>query len=98
MIAVTSRLVYRKGTDLLVSVIPNICSLYPNVEFLIAGDGPKRVDLEQMREKYTLQDRVTLLGSVPNSKIKQVTIFCFGLALFVIGSSASGRFFKHLFD
>jgi phosphatidylinositol glycan class A protein len=36
-IVVASRLVYRKGADLLVSVIPIICAKYPHVDFLIAG-------------------------------------------------------------
>ncbi|KAK0526351.1 Phosphatidylinositol N-acetylglucosaminyltransferase GPI3 subunit [Tilletia horrida] len=29
-----------------------------------SGDGPKRVDLEQMREKYLLNDRVDLVGAI----------------------------------
>ncbi|KAJ1339419.1 hypothetical protein BSLG_005985 [Batrachochytrium salamandrivorans] len=49
-IIVASRLVYRKGVDLLVSVIPVICAEFPHVQFLIGGDGPKRIELEQMRE------------------------------------------------
>ncbi|KAJ3196065.1 hypothetical protein HK101_010166 [Irineochytrium annulatum] len=68
-IVVVSRLVYRKGTDLLVAVIPRICALYPEVNFLIGGDGPKRVDLEQMREKYVLQDRVTVLEAVKHADV-----------------------------
>ena len=46
-----SRLVYRKGVDLLVRVIPLICAANPNVDFVIGGDGPKRVDVEEMREQ-----------------------------------------------
>lgn len=34
-IVVVSRLVYRKGTDLLVGVIAQICHEYPEVDFLI---------------------------------------------------------------
>jgi phosphatidylinositol glycan class A protein len=34
-IVVVSRLVYRKGTDLLVAIIPEVCRKYPNVDFLI---------------------------------------------------------------
>lgn len=30
-----SRLVYRKGIDLMALVIPYICSMYPNVDFVI---------------------------------------------------------------
>ncbi|KAJ3268702.1 hypothetical protein HDV01_002355 [Terramyces sp. JEL0728] len=67
-IIVNCRLVYRKGIDLLVLVIPRICQAYPNVNFIISGDGPKRLELEQMREHFILQDRVFLLGRTEQSK------------------------------
>jgi phosphatidylinositol glycan class A protein len=69
-IVVASRLVYRKGADLLVSVIPKICQSHSNVKFIIVGDGQKRVDLEQMREQYVLEDRVTLTGALPHHEIR----------------------------
>ncbi|KAL8204520.1 hypothetical protein R6Q57_010143 [Mikania cordata] len=72
VIVVISRLVYRKGADLLVEVIPEVCHLYPNVRFIIGGDGPKRVRLEEMREKHSLQDRVDMLGAVPHAKVRSV--------------------------
>lgn len=34
IIVVISRLVYRKGADLLVEVIPEVCNLFPNVSYL----------------------------------------------------------------
>ncbi|XP_057959250.1 phosphatidylinositol N-acetylglucosaminyltransferase subunit A [Malania oleifera] len=100
VIVVISRLVYRKGADLLVEVIPAVCHLYPNpfirdgeledacmgkikaleilaqfkVRFIIGGDGPKRVRLEEMREKHSLQDRVEMLGAVPHSQVRSVLI------------------------
>ncbi|KAJ6969056.1 phosphatidylinositol N-acetylglucosaminyltransferase subunit A [Populus alba x Populus x berolinensis] len=74
IIVVISRLVYRKGADLLVEVIPEICRLYPNVRFIVGGDGPKRVRLEEMREKHSLQDRVEMLGSVPHAHVRSVLI------------------------
>lgn len=40
----------------------------------VAGDGPKRLDLEQMREKYMLQDRVELLGAVKHSQVREVLV------------------------
>lgn len=49
-IVVISRLVYRKGVDLLAGVIPAICSIHPQVSFLIGGDGPKRIVLEEVIE------------------------------------------------
>ena len=35
VIVVISRLVYRKGADLLVEVIPEVCRLHPNVSWLV---------------------------------------------------------------
>ncbi|KAJ3061742.1 hypothetical protein HDU98_002354 [Podochytrium sp. JEL0797] len=73
-IVVISRLVYRKGTDLLVSVIPTICDRFPEVEFIIGGDGAKRVEVEQMREKYMLQDQVKVLGAVKHENVREVLL------------------------
>lgn len=36
-----NRLTLRKGVDLLVDVIPAILRKFPNVHFIIGGDGPK---------------------------------------------------------
>ncbi|XP_054822323.1 phosphatidylinositol N-acetylglucosaminyltransferase subunit A isoform X2 [Prosopis cineraria] len=74
VIVVISRLVYRKGADLLVEVIPEVCRLYPNVRFIIGGDGAKRVRLEEMREKHSLQDQVEMLGAVPHDQVRSVLI------------------------
>ncbi|KAF9064279.1 glycosyltransferase family 4 protein [Rhodocollybia butyracea] len=71
-IVVLSRLVYRKGIDLLVATAPRICAAFQNVRFLIGGDGPKLIDLLQMREKHLLQDRIELLGSVPHNDVRSV--------------------------
>jgi hypothetical protein len=38
------------------------------------GDGPKMVELEQMREKYQLQDRIELLGSIKPSDVRDVSL------------------------
>ncbi|MBA0708052.1 hypothetical protein Golax_020043 [Gossypium laxum] len=101
VIVVISRLVYRKGADLLVEVIPEVCRLYPNVScsehvvaekilfywlvlllvrFIVGGDGPKRVRLEEMREKHSLQDRVEMLGAVPHASVSSLTeAFCIAI-------------------
>ncbi|KZS97162.1 transferase [Sistotremastrum niveocremeum HHB9708] len=71
-IVVISRLAYRKGVDLLVATAPRICQKFPQVRFLIGGDGPKVVELHQMREKYLLQDRIELLGSVRHGDVPSV--------------------------
>ncbi|KIP03402.1 glycosyltransferase family 4 protein [Phlebiopsis gigantea 11061_1 CR5-6] len=71
-IVVVSRLAYRKGIDLLIAVAPQICKRFPDVSFIIGGDGPKMIDLLQMREKYSLQDRIQLLGSIKPADVRDV--------------------------
>lgn len=73
-IVVISRLFYNKGTDLLIAAIPRILASHPNVRFIIAGSGPKAIDLEQMIERNVLQDRVLLLGPVRHEEVRDVMV------------------------
>jgi len=74
-----SRLVYRKGIDLVVQIIPVFCRRRfgkgkVRVDFMIAGDGPKRILLEEMIEKYGLQKRVTMLGELQHSEVRDLLL------------------------
>lgn len=73
-IVVISRLFYNKGTDLLIAAIPRILASHPNVRFIIAGSGPKAIDLEQMLERQVLQDRVELLGPIRHEEVRNVMV------------------------
>ncbi|KAK0214639.1 hypothetical protein EDD85DRAFT_782801, partial [Armillaria nabsnona] len=70
-IVVFSRLAYRKGVDL-VATAPRICSAFPNIRFVVGGDGPKLIDLLQMREKHNIQDRIELLGLIRPNDVRSV--------------------------
>lgn len=72
-IMVASRLVYRKGTDLLAGLIPRFKSM-PEIRFIIIGDGPKRDLLEEIREKSHMQDRVEILGAVEHAKVREILV------------------------
>lgn len=50
------------GTDLLSGIIPELCQKYSDLNFIIGGEGPKRIILEEVRERYQLHDRY---GSIP---------------------------------
>lgn len=65
---------YRKGIDLLVKIIPIVCSKFPSVHFIIGGAGPKKLLLEEMRERYQLHERVELLGAVPHHQVRDVLV------------------------
>lgn len=71
-IVVVSRLVYRKGADLLVAIIPIICKEMESVDFIIGGDGNRLPLLQEIVEVNHLQERVVFLGGVPHSKVRDV--------------------------
>ncbi|XP_061698152.1 phosphatidylinositol N-acetylglucosaminyltransferase subunit A isoform X3 [Syngnathoides biaculeatus] len=73
-VVVISRLVYRKGIDLLSGIIPVLCLKHPDLHFLIGGEGPKRLVLEEVREKYQLHDRVRLLGPLEHKDVRGVLV------------------------
>ncbi len=73
-IIVISRLFYNKGTDLLTAAIPRILENHPNTRFIIAGSGPKEIDLKQMIEQNVLQDRVEMLGPVRHEEVRDVMV------------------------
>ncbi|CCO27933.1 phosphatidylinositol glycan, class A [Rhizoctonia solani AG-1 IB] len=73
-IVVISRLAYRKGVDLLVAAAPRICTQFPQVHFVIGGDGPKLTNLLQMRERHMLQDRIHLLGSLRHDQVHETLL------------------------
>lgn len=57
-----------KGIDLLGGIIPELCLKHPDLHFLIGGEGPKRIVLEEVREKYQLHDRYCWLFIFPHVK------------------------------
>ncbi|CAI6365239.1 unnamed protein product [Macrosiphum euphorbiae] len=71
-IVVVSRLVYRKGVDLLAQIIADVCLKNQKVQFIIGGDGPKRELLEDIRNNLNIGEQVTLLGSLEHSQVCNV--------------------------
>ena len=43
----------------------------------IGGDGPKLIDLLQMREKFLLQDRIELLGPIRHKNVISVRFWLY---------------------
>lgn len=57
-----------------VIILSSHSEMFDKVRFIVGGDGPKRVRLEEMREKHSLQDRVEMLGAVPHAQVRSVLI------------------------
>ncbi|EMC92067.1 glycosyltransferase family 4 protein [Baudoinia panamericana UAMH 10762] len=81
-IIVISRLFYNKGTDLLISALPLLLRRHENLRFIIAGSGPKAIDLEQTLDSLPQQlvytasgsPRVVLLGSIRHEEVRDVMV------------------------
>ncbi len=73
-IVVISRLFPNKGADLLNAIIPKICAQNEKVNFLIAGDGPRFIDMDQMIEGHRLQNRVKLIGSIRHEEVRDIMV------------------------
>eukprot|EP01036_Dinobryon_divergens_P032910 gene32910-42594_t len=88
-VVLLSRLVYRKGIDLLVKVIPSVCAKVNNVYFIIGGDGPKKLLLEEMLRDVLVRGHIFLNCSLTES-------FCIALleaascGLFVVSTKVGG--------
>ena len=69
---------YRKGVDLLVGLIPKVIEQakkeHLNIRFIIAGDGPKLPLLIEMIKRGGYENIITLMGSVPHHKVRDVMV------------------------
>ncbi len=60
-----SRLVERKGHDVLIRALPALRRRVPDATLLIVGGGPHRPTLERIARETGVADHVVLTGSVP---------------------------------
>ncbi len=56
------RLVEKKGVRYAIRAVAKILGRYPNLEYKIAGDGPLKVQLEDLIKELNIQDNVKILG------------------------------------
>lgn len=63
------RLVKEKGFDVLLGAIPGILARFPEIHFVIAGDGPHRNEYEKIAKRLNVQKSVTFLGFINEESI-----------------------------
>lgn len=69
LVVCVSRLVPRKGQDMLLRVWPSILTRYPTAHLLLVGAGPSAGTLQQLIGQLHLTDHVTLTGAVPAAEL-----------------------------
>ena len=65
VVVCVSRLVPRKGQDVLIQAMPAIAAAVPGAALLLVGGGPHRPDLERLVERLGLREDVVITGSQP---------------------------------
>ena len=65
VVVCVSRIVARKGQDVLVRAMPAIRERVPGAALLLVGDGPHRRSVERLVARLGLTDDVVLTGRVP---------------------------------
>ncbi len=69
VILCVSRMVSRKGQDVLVRALPAIRRQVPGAALLLVGDGPRRRAVQRMVVRGGLQDDVVFAGRVPGDQL-----------------------------
>lgn len=70
-----------QGLDLAVEAMAMLRESYPQLRFLLIGDGPEREALRRMIQERNLEDRITLKGLIP---LEQVAVTMAGVDLGVV--------------
>lgn len=66
-----ARLVEKKGLEYMISALEMVVKKFPRVRYDIIGDGPLRGALERRIGELELQQQVSLLGALPNEKVRR---------------------------
>ncbi|MCV7170171.1 glycosyltransferase family 4 protein [Mycobacterium manitobense] len=64
-----SRLVPRKGQDMLIRALPEVRRRVPGAALVIVGGGPHRDALEQLAVRHGVTDHVVFTGGVPAAEL-----------------------------
>ncbi|TDB80318.1 glycosyltransferase family 4 protein [Micromonospora sp. KC721] len=69
VVVCVSRLVPRKGQDMLIRALPEIRRRVPDAALLIVGGGPYRATLEKLARQAGVERDVVFTGSVPTAEL-----------------------------
>jgi len=70
VIVTVTRLVPRKGVDKVLEALPPIAHQFPDILYVVVGDGPQRRDLEKKAEALGVSGRVRFVGAVAHAQIR----------------------------
>jgi phosphatidylinositol alpha-1,6-mannosyltransferase len=71
VVCCVSRLVARKGQDILIRALPAIRARVPGTRLLIVGHGPYDGALRKLADRHAVRDAVVFAGAVPYAELPQ---------------------------
>ncbi|GIW46739.1 MAG: hypothetical protein KatS3mg078_0616 [Deltaproteobacteria bacterium] len=72
IVSFAGRMVREKGVDVLLRAFSEVIKHVPEAKLILAGDGPKRKELETMARQLGASNNVTFLGHIPREKLEEV--------------------------
>jgi phosphatidylinositol alpha-1,6-mannosyltransferase len=76
IILTVGRLVERKGHDIVIKALPQALARFPDLIYVIVGDGPARASLSALVDKSNLSEHVFFAGEVPDDVVIQYYQAC----------------------
>ncbi len=76
VILTVGNLVARKGHDMVIRALPQVCRKVPDATYLVVGDGPHRSQLEKLTVEMRVQDRVIFAGEIVNADLSPIYALC----------------------
>lgn len=71
VVLTVTRLVARKGVDKVLEALPAIAREFPDLIYVVAGDGPQRAELEQRAQALGLGEAVCFTGAIPHDQTRE---------------------------
>jgi len=71
-----SQLIPSKGIDFNIRAVKRLLEQYPNIIYLVIGDGPERTNLEKLVLEMGLTSHIKFLGALPHQIVMQYMSFC----------------------
>jgi len=72
MLLTVGRLVEKKGHEFVIRAIVKVVKKYPQLMYMIAGDGPYRSELQNLVEEFSLGDHIKFVGSVEQNEVSKL--------------------------